>query len=388
MKARKKIKRRPRKLKVAHVAPCAPHQCGLYETARELVLAERRLGINAHIVDPRPSKKEIGNRKQLRVKKVKCPKCSNDINVILEEKPIQARPPEWASDREVCIAPLSFAMESDVIVSHSGLDNRFAEAKAPRIHVAHGRPNSSYRIERSGGTPIYTTYYEMTKNDKWKTMVTLWPGYEHYWRLVFPDVRQFRPFVDLDFWKRCPTKYEFNGKGGGINVVIADIWRMDKDPFHVINAFSLFSERHPEARLHCYAIDEHGAGRDVLLKCLKDRGVLGDVQPIVGNLIDVYNAADMLITPHKVATRTVRESLACGLQVVAGSGNPYTPYTADEEDLPAYAEMMERAWTDWKNDREGQIKRNRATAEREFNVDVTARQFADLFEELTGRNVA
>ena len=219
-------------------------------------------------------------------------------------------------------------------------------------------------------------------------MVTLWPGYEHYWKLLFNPVHLFQPFVDLDHWKRKDTKYDFEGKRGGINVVIADIWRKDKDPFHMMHAFSLFAERHPEARLHCFGVDKFGKGRDILMKCLADLGVLGDVQQIIGNLEDVYSAADMLITPHKIATRTVRESLACGLQVVAGFGNPYTPYTADEEDLPLFADAMEKAWYDWHENREGRIKENRATAEREFDVKVTAKQFVNLFTELTERKTA
>ena len=162
----RKIKRRPKKLSVAHIASCSPHCCGLYETARELVLAERELGINAHIVDPRPTAKEIDGKQQIRAQKAKCPKCKTDFNLVLEKKDIPTRPPAWAGDRGVCIAPLKFALGSDIIVSHSGLDPRFKDCQVPRIHVAHGRPNSSYRIERDGETPIYTTYYEMNKDKR------------------------------------------------------------------------------------------------------------------------------------------------------------------------------------------------------------------------------
>ncbi len=387
IKKKTKIKRRPKKLKVAHVVPATPHACGMYETARDLVLAERKLGINAHIVDPRPSRKEVDGKVQRKMKKGKCPKCDEEFDIVLDEQQIPFRPPDWHADRGVCIAPPSFAIESDIIVSHSGVDKQFHAHKGPWIHVAHGRPNSSYRIEQSGATPIYSIYKKMNDEPRWKTMVTLWPGFEHYWRLVFPDVRAFNPFVNLEYWTRQDTEYDFGGRAGKPNVVVADIWRMDKDPFHVLNAFVLFAQKYPEARIHFYGVDKDGRGKNVLFDCLKERKILGELLPMVHHLRDVYSAADILITPHRMATRTVREALACGLQVVAGTGNQYTPFTAEPEDLPEFAEAIESAWKAWRDNRDREMKRNRETAEREFDSANTAKQFISLFEELLGKRV-
>lgn len=380
--------KRTRKLNISHVVPASPHACGMYETARELVLAERELGVNAHIVDPRPYERDVKGKKKVMVNKAKCPKCSDTFNVILREENISTRPYDWWEDRGVCVAPLAFSTEgSDVIVSHSGLDARWDKTDTPRIHVAHGRPNSSYRIEQSGETSIYSTYREMAKDLRWKAMITLWNGYQAYWELVFPNVKTFSPFVNLDEWQRTEGTYDFRGHGGKINVVIADIWRKDKDPFHVLNAYVLFARKYPEARLHIYALDkkpgEDTRARDTMIVAMKERGVVGEVCPLVKHLKEVYSAADILITPHRIATRTVREALACGLQVVAGHGNLYTPYTADPEDLEEYARAMERAVFDLREDRVGMIHRNRETAERSFDVRKTAGQFVNLFRELT-----
>jgi len=376
---RRKMRRRKRKMKVVHVAPTTPHQCGLYETARELVLAERELGINAAIFDPQPSVYEVKGRRRLIKHKGVCPNCKKEVDFVVGERNIGTRPPAWSADRGVLVAPWEFAEQSDVIVSHTGLDERFDKVNAPRIHVAHGRPNSSYRIERSGETPIYQMYKKMNKDDRWKVMVTLWPGFEHYWQLLFKDVRVFTPFVDLDFWKPTESEYDYGEHRGEINVMVADIWRKDKDPFHVIHAFALFAEKHPKAKLHMYGVDNNDRGRGVIMECLKERGVLGEVSPIVPNLERFYNVADMLITPHVMATRTIREAMACGLSVVAGSQNPYTPYSADPENLPEFVEAMERCWEERSPEKK---KENRATAEREFDVRKTAQSFADLFKEL------
>jgi glycosyltransferase involved in cell wall biosynthesis len=107
---------------------------------------------------------------------------------------------------------------------------------------------------------------------------------------------------------------------------------------------------------------------------------LGETSTIIPDLLPVYRAADLLITPHNIATRIVRESLACGLQTVASQGNPYTPYRADPEDLPAFAAEMARAWRELKADRPGHRLVNRQMAEREFDPVKAAGSFMSLLE--------
>jgi len=377
------MKRRKKKLRVSHVVPVTSHLSGMYETVRELVKAERALGVNAMIVDPRPSSREKRGKVFARSSRgVKCPKCDYVFSVVDKKDEVGIRPPAYSADRGVVIADFAFAKTSDVIVSHGGLTPAFDTLDIPRVHVAHGRPNSSYRIERDGGSPIYSMYKDMMQDERWKCMVTLWPGFERYWKLVFQPVRQFQPFVDLDYWTREETDYDFGGNKGEINVVMADIWRKDKDPFHILNAFVLFAEKHEGAKLHIYGIDGNGLARDTLFDCLKDRGILGEVKPIVSNLRTVYSAGDMLITPHKIATRTIREALACGLNVVAGYGNPYVLYSADEEDLTGFSEAMDDAWEDWRTHKEQCIETNRGRAEREFDPARTAGQFIELFKDI------
>ena len=388
MKA-KRIKRKKKKLNVVHIVPMSKFQCGMYETARELVFAERKLGINAHIFDPRPTKNQTKGSKQItNAQKVSCPKCKHDFQTGgLQDIP--TAPSAWTGDRGVCVCDLEFALKADVIVSHSGVpDEQFKDCPAPRIHIAHGRPNSSFRIEQSGQTPIYSMYKTFNDDPRWKYMITLWEGFEQYWKLVFPEVKTFTPFVDLDEWTVEENDYDFGGNKGDINVVVSDIWRLDKTPFHVLNAFVLFAEKHPGAKIHFYGLSPDGRGRDTLLNALKERGILGETAGMVLNLKEVYRAADMLITPHTIATRTVREALACGLNVVAGLGNPYTEYTAYDEDLIAFSDMMDVSWTDWKNNKQANQDANRLTAEKSFDVQTTAKKFIGLFNELVGREAA
>ena len=42
-----------RQMKIAHTCIVTPHRAGIYETVRDLCAAERKLGANAIIVDPK-----------------------------------------------------------------------------------------------------------------------------------------------------------------------------------------------------------------------------------------------------------------------------------------------------------------------------------------------
>ncbi|HET6442729.1 MAG TPA: hypothetical protein VFH53_10160 [Phycisphaerae bacterium] len=336
-------------MRIAHVCTFTPHACGMYETARELVAAERRLGVEAYLVDPRPGG--------------------------------TGGPPPWAEDRGVAAAPLGWLDMADVIVSHSGLSGK-DDDNTPRIHVAHGRPRSSYMLGKMESNHVYYAYAQYATDERWKAMVTLWPGYGRYWEKVFPrPVHEFQPFVDLGRWRYRQSDYDFGGRRGDLNCVITDVWREDRDPFHVLNSYMEWAGK--GTRLHIYGIrDKDEVALRPLFGAAEAKGILGEVCGHVADLGPVYCAADMLLTPHRIATRTIREALACGLQVVAGLGNRYTPYSADEEDLDAYAAAMTVAASDWASDRDGCRLMNRQAAERNFDPAVTAGQFVRLFQEV------
>jgi len=364
-----------------------PRACGLYETARDLVAAERKLGVDARIVD-------IRNAVITSPSTVKpaftCPRCGfTQLQVVTPEQTL----PDWVEDRGVVKAPLTWLDEVDVICSHTGMPPTLPHgAKAPRVHVAHGRPRSSFLLGKFQNNHVWQAYEQYAKNDKWKALVTLWPGFARYWELVFPrQVCEFDPFVDLDrwnCWRIDESNYAFgNSTKTGPNIVISDIWRMDKDPFHCLFAFAAFAKSYPDARLHVYGIDpaDHAA-LSPILRALAKRGVLGEVKGKVDNLVEIYNTADMLLTPHTIATRTIREAMACGLTVVAGGKQPYTLYGTDAEDLDKYASEMARAWTDVSNHREARRSDTRSAAEALFDPMKTAMQFVELFKEVSGVN--
>lgn len=329
-------------MKVAHVAVVTPHRAGLYETTRDLVAAERQAGIDARVVDP-----------------------VNEITMV---------------DRGVPVVERSFAQECQVLINHSGLSKELNQLQLPIIHILHGRPYNSFLLEQSGKIAIYS-YLRRIRNDRrFKLFVTFWRDFVPYWATLLPrdKIHCLTAPVDLQHWTPDGPAYNFHGHSGKINVVCSNMWRDDKTPYHIINAFLLFATRVQGARLHIYGAPQKGTAWEILKSLLREAGVLGEVPAgIVKGLQNVYRAADCVITPHRIATRSVREPLACGCNVVMAPGNHYTPYQADPEDLEAYASQIGNAALNGKN------SLNRLKAEDCFDARHTAHQFISLLEKVT-----
>lgn len=318
-------------MKIAHVAIATPGKAGLYETTRDLVAAERALAADARIVDPAPTRFHPGK-----------------------------------DDRGVPIAPLEWAAEADVLVDHSGLHvPELRDLDKPIVYVAHGRPYASFWAERSGKPPVLSYQYQCGRDPRYRAVVTFWPEHVPNLEALWGDVPVYvvHPPADLNAWSPGPTSYDFDGRGGSPNVVIADMWRDDLDPFPAMTAFAVFARTFRDARLHCYGLPADRKGIDVLLRVLRERGNLGVAAGWVKGLLHVYRAADLVVTPHRIATRTVREAMATGCQVVSGRD-------ADPFDAHAFAESMA--------ERLVAPKDTRGEAERSFDARESARQFLEV----------
>ena len=328
-------------MKLTHLAVVTPHKAGLYETTRDLVAAERELGIEACIADP--TRDGTGN------------------------------------DRGVPIGGWERVADCDVIISHSGTGDRFRGTGKPIIHMLHGRPYSSFLLEQAGKIPVLSFLRQVGNDDDYRAFVTFWPEFLPYWRLLLPDdkVHGIPAPVDLNLWTPDgPRGYGFHGHAGEVNVVCAEIWRDDIDPFHILVAYAKFAESEPCARLHIYAAPQKGTGWAMLAGVLKGRGALGEVAGFIKGLENVYRAADVAITAQRIATRSIREPMACGCPVVMAPGNAYSEFTAQPEDTEHYAATIARAI------RTAHRRRIRADAVKQFNPRASAKALLKIIEQV------
>jgi hypothetical protein len=141
-------------MKIAHLAIATPGRCGLYETTRELVEAERKLGYDAVIVDPAPT---------------------------------QFHPAD-GEDRGVPVLKEEGALDADVIVNHSGCSGALERLDKPFVLVAHGRPMHSFIFERDGGSPVYSYWYRKNQDQRYRAVVTFWPEHVPLLRVMFTRV--------------------------------------------------------------------------------------------------------------------------------------------------------------------------------------------------------
>lgn len=263
-------------MRIVHSLVVTPTHAGLYETARDLIVAEEKLGHMAVILEPAGSSKGM-----------------TDDSVAI------------AADEQRA----GFLADADVIIDHSGCDKEMLDSGVPIIHVRHGRPLSTF-LSSQNGLDIWSHLARMGQDDRYKAFVTFWSAHVEYWEnLIGRPCEVIRAPVDLAKFTPHGPKHRFNGKGGKRNVVIADMWRDDACPFEAIHRFS---ELESDAKLHVYGVKEYSDALRALLATLGDR--LGEVGWSRG-MANIYRAADLVMTDATIATRVVREAIACGCEV-------------------------------------------------------------------------
>lgn len=351
-------------MKISHFLNFAPHQAGIYGTATDLVRAERKQGLDVHVVD-------YGNG-------MNAPQRHSRVGCV--------------DDDIITVAP-DAVMDSDVIVRHSALPQKVFDSDIPLVMPFHGMPEYSFLLEHTGNTRSLKELMVSTDNPRYKAFFTMWKETVFYWEAMFPGKKIFYvpPPVDLDKFNPLGKTYTFK-EPGKINIVIAGVWRKEyTTPYSVLfNAAKFVRDKCPEARVHVFGVPydnkkytdkiKNDGPVNHTLMALKRGNMVSECKHIVPNLDEIYRAADIAVTQHTVASRTVREALASGCPLVAASGNKYTPYTADPRDTDGFVEAINRCYEDIMHDCKATREQARATAEKEFNLDRVGKAMKRVFE--------
>lgn len=301
-------------MRIAHVAPFAPGRCGLYETVRDLVVAERLLGHRVDLVDAgvQGEGAHVGAIDWRRT------------------GTIEARGPEAARD-------------ADVVVTHTAPPPAVLEAtSAPLVHVLHGRPRSSYLIERAdpAGAPVWRMLRRWGADPRYHAFVNPWPSHRDAWLCALPEDRLHglsAPPIDLDLWSpegdKRPWTTDHADGDSRIKVLVADVWRDDVDPLHALVALAAVAAR-GEAPIRVHVLGLPGPtlapAQEAVLGRLRRHDALGETLGHMRGMDAAYRAVDVLVTPQTIDTRTVREALACGTPVVRHRER-YDTYALAEE---------------------------------------------------------
>ena len=342
-------------LKVAHFAVFSPGRSGQYGTVHDLIMAERAIGIDAQFIDSETCLSCRGNKgKKGRV------------------------------DGEITTVDESWAHTADVLVRHSIIPEDLEDSGIPIIICLHGRPENSFLLDQYGKVKVFHFLHQLNNDPRYQAAVTFWEDFEFHFKYLLPNQQiHFVPaMVKLDEFTPDGRNHDFGRKSGSPNILIADIWREDVTPFNLVFAALKFQEKYaPNAKLHIFGLPaDHGSPANILCSYLLKTPLAGDFYALAPDMMDKYRAADFLITPHNMATRVVRESLACGCPIVGGTGNPYTSYTADPRDINQFAATMNECWKSVQRSRTISRKNARTMAENKFNATGAARSIEKVFK--------
>ncbi len=331
-------------MRIVHYAQFGPRSCGLYETVKDLIVVERKLGVDALLVDVDGATGETGR-----------------VGLV---------------DGDVVTSEPEVAWDADVLVRHTAIPARWQNIGVPIVMALHGRPESSYRISTGGENDIIQGIANKARDARYKAFVYFWPQFELPWRSIVGEKLRYVPApVDLTYYGQGKDL----GLSGSRRILIADIWRDDVIPLDSLFGAARYVERYnPAARIHIVGMPDRGkelAAAQPFLNGL--RHCIGSASGIRREIRDWYRSCDVLVTPHTIATRVIRESLAAGLPVVASPGCECANETAD----PRCHEEIAAAIQNCLIDRDARRKA-RAMAEACFDATISGRAMIEVCREV------
>ena len=354
-------------MKIAHFAPYAPYRCGLYEAARDMVHADTLAGHAAIFVDA-------------------------GITQGAEHLPSVVGAEDTRGGWTLRTFSHLDARDADVFVAHTGIpDNWIVRTTIPLIWILHGRPLACFRPEQNtrGVSKSYSLMADLAQWDRVRKMVTFWPEHVSYWDVIIPAEKLVclpAPPIDIDRYTKDVPVHVFQDTDKGVfNILIADTTREDVDNFDIVHGAILAARRIPGTKIHFLAVEVQGDGKSVLL-CwdhifaeIRSMGALGEVNARVERVQEWYKACDLLMTPHRIATRTMAEAMVSGLSVVAGESCIWTPYTGIPEVPDTMADAALQAFEDLKTNRPA-VKEQLLGMAEQFSLEKYSKTILPVYE--------
>lgn len=344
-------------LVICHWSLWAPKKSGLYETVKDLVVAENKLpGVLAGLVDP--EKPEGGQY-------------DPDTG---DGKGIYSQNHEWAMK----VANLHMVHYKEL-----------AESKAlkPKIFVTHGTVEACLWSEMSeqgeAGRSLTSSLDRILNCD---ATITLSKRAHFYWKRFSQRDNVFHVHKGIDLERFTPRgmKVDLSGKP---KIGYGEVWRGIKHPLDVLYAVAEYYERNKEAKFHPY-----GAGGN--WRIWHKIFLLGNFHQMLGehemgmaikNPEHWYRAFDMMISPVQQGepSRAFKEALACGCPTIGWNSNPFP------EDNHAFrkakycnpfdmADKIESLWSEIERCPETARLKARRIAERYYSADKMAEEVVKI----------
>lgn len=348
-------------MKIVHFGPFGPNAAGIYEAARDMVRADTLAGHDVQFVD-------------------------TGLQIGAERLPGKVGAVDDRGGFQLVTAAADASDSADVLVCHTGVpDGWIARTQAPIVWILHGRPLAAFRYEQRTGVASYTCYQQVSHWPRSKRLVHFWPEFAPYWDAIFPQGKQVAfefPPIDGDRFNPNGEAHEIEGRHRGqYNGLICDSWREDVDCFEIANGALEAARHNRDLSWHFYGMQEPLGPWEPLLAALRKMGSLGEVCGRMPDMERVYRGMDFVLTPHRIVTRVIGESLCCGTPVVAARGCKVTPATADPSEPHSVAQAVQGIVCEIDKDSDA-IRAGCLLAAERFSLQAYATRMTGIYESI------
>lgn len=332
-------------LKVCHVCNYAPGQSGMYGTVRDLILGERKHGVQAEMVDD------------------------------------QANTELYGTD-EIIPVGASFGEEADIICWHHAMvQDWFNEPHRNIVVFLHGTPEYNFFTELQSDDKVLSLLIGLSNLKIPRAFVTMWERHVPYWEnLLQMPVHYVPAWCNVNEFEVSPRKPDPDR----IRLAMVDFWRTSREPFGILNAVDwLRKNTNKKIELDVWGMENF---YNDTYKAICQWMYEDDVLSLRGRTLDkneIYHGCDMVLSMSTEETRVVREAYACGVPVVCGrSGLDFTPYATDCIRPDLLAETINDCHESLLKDTEATRKYYREYAEREFSIETASKSVIEVFQKV------
>ena len=355
-------------LRIAHWCNWSPRVSGMFETTRELIMAENMIeGVLAGFCETPPP----GTSQQR-------------INKAAQGGRIDPMHPKFRTQ------DWGWAMKyADIHMVHSTQLGRVGELK-PRAFFIHGTVEAclEYQLMPADKSASFSSAGRYIANCE-ATFVTnersrmFWSQFDYSGERV----HRVNKGIDLGWWNRTGTQQDLKGEP---SILYGEVWRGIKHPLHLLYAINQLYRENPEVRLNVWGCNMKREFWQGIINSLRFDEFLGPQG--LKNIIDYpehyYSRGDVLVSPsiYGDVTRVHQEAMACGCPVVCWDTDPFQeahPYKyAKAFDTVDLGQKIMDTYSDVLDDREGVARQCRSLAERYFDINFEAQQIVSILRDV------
>lgn len=354
-------------LKIAHWVLFGPGQSGMYETTRELIMAENQMeGVLAGMCET-PKTEDTSEP---------------TLKVVAEGGRVDPRFPNFRTQ------DWGWAMKwADIHMVHSTMSNKVAELK-PKAFLLHGT------VEASLENDLVRNVQSLISSAEWvqqfeASFVTshrafdFWSPYDY----TGEKVHLIPKGIDLEWWQRSTTVQDLDGEP---SVLYGEIWRSIKHPYHLLFAVNEIYKKNPKVRFNPWGLDYKIQFWNRVVDWTEFRKFIGKrgVRGIEDYPAHWYSRGDVYVNTglYGDPSRAHQEALACGCPSICWDTDPYGDCHAYKYvkpfDVRDMAQKITETYNEVLDNREEVAKRCRNLAIQYFDIQEEAKQIVKVLRDV------